>query len=115
MGLRERADMRTGVVIIAGVLAAAVACRGAAGAEQSQEWKWCINEGKDSPDLQISGCTAVIQSGRETTKNIAIAFNNRGNAWHDKKDYEHAIQDYDQAVKLDPNYAGAFSNRGISY
>jgi hypothetical protein len=76
--------MRTRVVIIAAVLAA-VAAGGAAQADEAQAWKWCVNEGKDSPDLQISGCTTVIQSGRETTRNIAIAFNNRGNAWHDRK------------------------------
>jgi len=27
----------------------------------AQAWKWCLNEDKASPDLQISGCTTVIQ------------------------------------------------------
>ena len=27
----------------------------------AKAWKWCLNEDKASPDLQISGCTTVIQ------------------------------------------------------
>src|SRR6185312_2905379 len=110
----ERQIMRRRSVIIASVLAV-TATAGAAQAEQSQAWTWCVNEDKASPDLQIGGCTSVIQSGRETARNIAIAFNNRGNAWHAKKDYDRAIADYYQAIKLDPKYARAFYNRGISY
>jgi len=32
----------------------------------------------DDPDLRISGCTAFIQSGRDTAAILAIAFNQRG-------------------------------------
>ena len=102
------------VGIIAAALAIAALASSPSRAEESQAWKWCVNNEKASPDLQISGCTTVIQSGRETTKNIAIAFNNRGNAFHDKKEYDRAISDYDQAIKLDPKYARALYNRGIS-
>ena len=28
---------------------------------------------------------------------------------------ERAIEDYDKAIKLDPNSAGAYNNRGLSY
>ena len=49
----------------------------AAGAQQSQNWQWCVNEGNAfSPDLAINGCTAIIQSGKESQKNLAIAFYN---------------------------------------
>jgi tetratricopeptide (TPR) repeat protein len=68
-----------------------------------------------NPDLMISGCTAVIQSGDETPPNLAIALNKRGNAYLDKGQYDRAIQDFDQAIRLNPNYAGAFNNRGHAY
>ena len=66
------------------------------------------------PDLSIGGCTALIQSGQEPTASLAIAFNNRGNAYRDKGQYDRAIEDYDQAIRLNPNYAEAYNNRGLA-
>jgi tetratricopeptide (TPR) repeat protein len=40
-----------------------------------------------------------------------MAYSNRGNALGDKKDYQHAIADFDIAIKIDPRYATAFYNR----
>ena len=40
-----------------------------------------------------------------------MAYSNRGNAFDDKKDYVHAIADFDAAIKIDPRYATAFYNR----
>src|SRR5690348_1662828 len=108
-------DMRTGVGTIAAALASASLLAGAAPAEDSPAWKQCVNEQRASPDVQISGCTAVIRSGREKGKSLAIAFNNRGNGFHAKQDYDRAIGDYDEAIRLNPSYARAYYNRGISY
>jgi carboxyl-terminal processing protease len=80
----------------------------------AQAWTWCVNEAKASADLQIGGCTAVIQSGRLNQQNLSISFNNRGNAYLAKGDYDHAIADYDQAIKLDRGYAYAYHNRGLA-
>jgi tetratricopeptide (TPR) repeat protein len=46
--------------------------------------------------------------------NEEIYFNNRGNAKKDLKDYEGAIKDYDEAIRLDPKYVNAYNNRGIA-
>jgi tetratricopeptide (TPR) repeat protein len=43
------------------------------------------------------------------------AFNNRGFAYADLKQFEKAIQDYNQAIELDPEYTYAFNNRGLAY
>ena len=43
-----------------------------------------------------------------------LAYNNRGNAWVKKEEYDRAIADYDQAIALDPKYARAYNNRGIA-
>ena len=40
---------------------------------------------------------------------------NRGNAYSDRGDYDRAISDYTQAIKIDPNCALAYYNRGNSY
>ena len=46
---------------------------------------------------------------------VAFAYNHRGVAYHAKGDYDRAINDYTQAIALDPNYAVAYNNRGLAY
>jgi tetratricopeptide (TPR) repeat protein len=46
---------------------------------------------------------------------IVNAFNNRGTAYADLKQFKKAIQDYNQAIELDPEYTHAFNNRGFAY
>jgi hypothetical protein len=42
---------------------------------------------------------------------LAIAYNNRGGAVQIKGDCDRAIADYSEAIKIDPNYTVACSNR----
>jgi tetratricopeptide (TPR) repeat protein len=85
---------------------AAVASSELAAQDHQQQWKWCIGGSGISRDLGISGCTAVIQSGRETASNLATAFSNRGSAYGDKGQHDRAVQDFDQVIQLDPSNAG---------
>lgn len=90
-----------------------------AGAEQSENWTWCINENDlFSPDLQIGGCTAIIQSGRESRRNLAIAFGNRGMAHRAKNEYDRSIADYNEAIRLKPEVTSpynAYTGRAEAY
>lgn len=73
----------------------------------------CLNRGKAiSPDEQIAGCTAVLQSDRTSAGNRAVAYTNRGIAYADKKDYDRAIGDFNDAIRINPNLAMAYNNRG---
>jgi tetratricopeptide (TPR) repeat protein len=49
------------------------------------------------------------------SRGSAIAFNNRGHCWHDKQEYDQAIADYTEAIRLKPTDAIAFYNRGQAY
>jgi tetratricopeptide (TPR) repeat protein len=44
-----------------------------------------------------------------------VAFNNRGRTYSDKRDYDRAIRDYDEAIRLDRNNVAAYLNRGSAY
>ena len=46
---------------------------------------------------------------------MAVAFNNRGYSYIKKGDYNRAIQDFDEALRLNPKYAMALNNRGRSF
>jgi tetratricopeptide (TPR) repeat protein len=90
-------------------------------AQTLQEIDWCNNEGNAySLDLQINGCTASIQSRRESQQNPAAVYFNRGMAYYfrglaygGEKDYDRAIADYDQGIRLDPKDASAYYFRGL--
>ena len=43
------------------------------------------------------------------------AYITRGGAYYDLGQYERAIQDYNEAIRLDPKDADAYYNRGIAY
>lgn len=45
----------------------------------------------------------------------AAGFYNRGNAWKESFDYDQAIRDYSEAIRLDPEYAVAYYKRGLCY
>jgi tetratricopeptide (TPR) repeat protein len=48
-------------------------------------------------------------------RNDAVAYNNRGGAYAGLNQYQRAIADYDQALRLDPNDAATYYNRGGAY
>jgi tetratricopeptide (TPR) repeat protein len=87
----------------------------AASAQSSTYWSQCLGRESFIVDAVIDGCTAVIQSGQEPPEKLATAFDNRGVAYRLKGEYDHALQDYEQAIKLNPGNANAYNNRGIIY
>jgi tetratricopeptide (TPR) repeat protein len=75
----------------------------------------CNGGGNASADDQISACTTLIEKQIATPQSAALAYNNRGIARTSKGDYELAVQDYNQSIKLYPTFAKAFNNRGLAY
>ncbi len=39
----------------------------------------------------------------------------RGREWSDKRDYDRAITEYNEALRIDPKYAAAYHNRGFAW
>ncbi len=86
------------------VLMSALAAPASAGIAED-----CV-QGRDL-DLSIGGCTAVIRSGQWQGKDLAWAYFERGNAYYGLGEPRLAIEDYDEALRLDPGHAHAYSGR----
>jgi tetratricopeptide (TPR) repeat protein len=74
----------------------------------------CNGGSNTLPDRQIEGCTALLKSA-DNEKVLAIIYNNRGNGYVGKGQYDLAIKDYEEAIKNDPEYAKPYNNRGVAY
>jgi len=110
-----RKSMFKHIVIASGLIAIGLALATPARTQTAQQRAWCDIKGGAKPDEVISSCTAVIQSGQETGRNLAAALTIRGRAYRAKGDYDHAIADYTEAIRIEPNYVLAVYSRGIAY
>src|SRR4029077_15094352 len=84
-------------------------------AQTSEQISWCNGVDGTTPDQRISGCTAMIASRKYTGEKLAVIFNSRGNAYLVKKEYDRAIEDYNQSILHDISDGDTFFNRGLAY
>jgi tetratricopeptide (TPR) repeat protein len=84
-------------------------------AQQSDDRSRCFAREGVSPEDKLESCTAVIQSGGQTPQGLVAAFNSRGNAHLNNRNYDRAIDDYNETIRIDPKYAIGFYNRGLAY
>jgi tetratricopeptide (TPR) repeat protein len=112
---RKECDMR-GLVGLALASMTVIVILGPAAAQSSQRRAWCLNQGGTfSVDQRINGCPSIIQSRRESPRNLAVAYYSRGLAYYDKGDDDRAIAEFNEAIPLDPKSAQAYSSRGLAY
>ena len=67
----------------------------------------------DDLDRRIASCTHVLNDINKNAHDRAVAFSNRGLAWHDKRKRIRALADYSEAVGLNPKLAPAYYGRGV--
>jgi tetratricopeptide (TPR) repeat protein len=67
------------------------------------------------PDTRLAGCSALIQAGQIQPENLSNIYSSRGTAYDRKGDHDRAIQDYNEAILLNPKNAAAYLSRGESY
>src|SRR5262249_27355850 len=76
---------------------------------------WCVGGDDSSAAKQIAGCNAVLAARRLTDSARKAAYFLRGNAYSAQGAYDRAAADYSAALKIDPNYAGAWRGRGEAH
>jgi lipoprotein NlpI len=79
------------------------------------QWAACRGDAHATPDDQIVACTGVLASSKLGQQNIAVALFHRGDAYTAKDDLASAIRDYDEVIRIEPEFAEAFNNRGNVY
>ena len=58
---------------------------------------------------------AVVYEPSFSLELLAHIYRKRGFAYKRLGEYQHAIEDYDRAIELDPNYARAYASRGSAF
>lgn len=64
-------------------------------------------------ELALEAFQKLMALQPQDTRLLSDIYNGRGNARRSLGNLKLAIVDYEQAIKLDPNYAAPFTNRGI--
>jgi tetratricopeptide (TPR) repeat protein len=67
------------------------------------------------PGTRIAACTALIEAGHNRAENLSAYYTNRGTAYTSRRDYARAIEDHNEAIRLNPNNPTAYYNRGGAY
>ena len=89
-------------VVIAGV---ALSARPAA----ADDWTDCLQDGNFT--LKLLGCGKTIDAAGNDAERKARAYNERGYAYFTGKQYDRAVADFDQAIRLSPRAASIYYNR----
>jgi tetratricopeptide (TPR) repeat protein len=108
--MRARREIIPFFVLLTSVVFFAPTAQAAGGKDQHAQCDY-----SNDPKLRIAACTALIESGRQTRRQLSAALNNRGNGYHDLGQHARAIEDYDQSIRLEPNDADTLYNRGNAY
>jgi len=66
-------------------------------------------------DVALASCTKAIRSGNWSGRNLAWAYIDRCQAYDQLAQYDLAIPDCNQGIRLDPSDPNGFLNRGIAY
>ncbi len=74
-----------------------------------------ISESQAKVDAELAPYRKALKNGSMTHLDLAKQFNQEGRKLLQMADYDAAILKFTVAISLDPNFAGAYSNRGTAY
>lgn len=85
---------------------------GAPAVHAADDARTCVRE---TGEVAIEACSRAIKSSRAAGHALARLYFNRGVERQAKQDYDLALTDFAEAVKIDKKYADAFYNRCAIY
>ncbi len=66
-------------------------------------------------EAAIAACTHAIRSGRFGGEELATIYDNRAIELRQRGEYDRAIADYSEALRIDGGLTGAYTGRGLAY
>jgi len=70
---------------------------------------------QSEPNARLQACERLIATGKYRGPNLVPIYNWRGRAYFDLGEYDRAIAELSEAIRLDPKRAIAYAVRGIAY
>lgn len=96
--------------------AAAGAMDAAARAGSPEDWGRCFDEtGSVEAADGIAACTALLDSGQLVEQDRAAVLYGRGSFRNESGNYDAAIADFDEAIRLSPEFGLAYGGRADAY
>jgi tetratricopeptide (TPR) repeat protein len=95
------------MLVLAGLLASAPAWA------ENPLWDQCRDvNNPDTADESLAACNRLLDD-RSEAKNHAMVLRNRCGIYYTKNDYESALADCNQALRMEPNSAIGYNRRGL--
>jgi len=80
-----------------------------------QAYEHCIEPDLTRMEEVIKSCTLVIKSGRASDRSQAGALLGRGNMYRRQGQFDRALTDYNESLRLDPRAAPTYTSRGNAW
>jgi tetratricopeptide (TPR) repeat protein len=68
-----------------------------------------------NPVLKISACTRILQSGKPADDAKASAYHHRGVGYLLQQNFDRAIVEFNEALRIDPAYKRSLNSRGNAW
>src|SRR6478736_2638872 len=108
----HRANCVAAAVLTTAFLSGPAAAQTTAQSEAEQLARYCADP---HPEVRLLACKLIIDKGTGDAAAMASAYTSRGTAYSITGDPDHAIEDFDHAIEIDPNRTLVFSFRGAAY
>lgn len=87
---------------------------GFASAQSQQDLDWCNGKSGATAEQRIAGCSSLLRSGNFKKQSVNI-LTLRALAYKASKRHDEAIEDFTEALRIDPQHADAWNGRGETH
>jgi tetratricopeptide (TPR) repeat protein len=81
----------------------------------NEDFQQCIFPDVSQPGRVIAACTRLINSRGDDANARAMVYLSRGNMFRRRHEYDRALADYNESLRLRPDYAPAYTSRGNAW